>query len=241
MINHTPKPPILPESNKANPSLRTGAIKDWPQYSPLRTTKVVDVVCIGISTGGPAALMKVLKQLDADFPLPILIVQHIPVDFVDDFVRSLSSVSTLPVKVAENGMRISRGTILVAPGDRHLTVIRDGLFKVVKIVDAPAVSGHRPSVDVLFASMVLAYQGRCIAVIMTGMGKDGAREMGELYNVGAITIAQDEKSSVVYGMPKAAIEAGYVHFVVSLDRMATTLISLAQKYSDYKSSSFKKS
>ncbi|NIZ46671.1 CheB methylesterase domain-containing protein [Entomospira nematocerorum] len=221
------------EPDKETPIQRITTIKDWPKYQPHSTTNAADVVCIGISTGGPAALMKMLPLIPEDFPLPILIVQHIPLDFIDDFIRGLSSCSSLPVKVAEDGARITKGAILVAPGDRHLTVVRDGLFKVVKLVDTPAVGGHRPSVDVMFSSIAKAYHGRAIAVLMTGMGKDGAKEMGHLYNLGAITVAQDEKTSVVYGMPRAAIEAGYVHFVVSLDRMAKTLISLAEKYSDY--------
>ncbi|NIZ18871.1 CheB methylesterase domain-containing protein [Entomospira culicis] len=210
-----------------------GKMKDWPKYEPTRFTKSADIVCIGISTGGPAALIKMLGQIEEDFPLPIVIVQHIPLDFVDDFVRSLSSSAKLPIRIAEEGQKVKRGEILVAPGNQHLTIVREGLYKKVKLTSTPAVGGHRPSVDVLFASVAQAYHGRVIAVLMTGMGKDGAREMGELYNLGAITVAQDEKSSVVYGMPKAAVDAGYVHYVVSLDRMAKTLISLANKYSDY--------
>lgn len=123
------------EPDKETPIQRITTIKDWPKYQPHSTTNAADVVCIGISTGGPAALMKMLPLIPEDFPLPILIVQHIPLDFIDDFIRGLSSCSSLPVKVAEDGARITKGAILVAPGDRHLTVVRDGLFKVVKLVD----------------------------------------------------------------------------------------------------------
>ncbi len=228
-----PNPTDLPFPVRPRVTILTKPLgtKDWPIYPVKQATVLLDVVCIGISTGGPAALFSMFPQIDENFPLPILIVQHIPNSFTQDFINSLAKVSPIPVKKAEEGDVIKAGVVLVAPGDRHMTVIRRGAHRVIKLLDSEAVGGHKPSVDVLFASVAQYYRERTLAVLMTGMGKDGARQMGELYNLGALTIAQDSASCVVYGMPKMAIECGYVHHVVALSKMAITLNHFAQRYS----------
>jgi len=183
------------------------------------------IVAIGISTGGPQALQYVLPQLPADFPGAIAIVQHMPAEFTDMFARRLDEICALRVKHAQSGDVLEAGRVLIAPGNRHLKVKRLPLGDVVVLSDDPRVNGHRPSADVLFRSVAEEFGNRSIAVLMTGMGDDGAQGMGAVRAVGGLTIAQSEESCVVYGMPKAAIERGYALRVVDLDALANTLMA----------------
>lgn len=183
----------------------------------------VEIVAIGISTGGPNALRSVFPRLKADFPVPVVVVQHMPPGFTKEFAGSLDRVCTLEVKEAEAGDLLKPGRILIAPGDKQLEVEQRKLARVITLSDNPPVNGHRPSVGVLFNSVSRIYGGNVLAVIMTGMGKDGALEIGGIYNKGGMTIGQDEESSIVYGMPKVARENGFIHRVVSLDEMAGTI------------------
>jgi len=187
----------------------------------------VEIVAIGISTGGPNALRSVFPHLGADFPVPVVVVQHMPAGFTKEFARSLDRSCALEVKEAEDGDVLKAGRILIAPGNRQLEVAQKRLARVVSLSDGPPVNGHRPSVGVLFTSVARVYGGNVLAVIMTGMGKDGALEIGEIYSRGGITIGQDEESSIVYGMPKVAQESGFIHHVVSLQNMAATINLLA--------------
>lgn len=187
------------------------------------TQPATRVVAIGISTGGPNALQYLLSQLPGDFPGTILIVQHMPVGFTEMFARRLDELCAIPVKEAVSGDLLVAGRALVCPGDRHMKVKRLPLGEVVVLSDEARVNGHRPSVDVLFRSLAEEFGSRGIAVLMTGMGEDGAAGMGVVRSAGGMTIAQSEDSCVVFGMPKAAIERGFATRVVALDALADTL------------------
>ena len=181
------------------------------------------IVAIGVSTGGPQALQYVLSQLPGDFPGTILIVQHMPDGFTDMFARRLDEISAIQVKEAQSGDLLLAGRALVCPGSRHLKVKRLPLGDVAILSDDARVNGHRPSVDVLFKSVADEFGAQSMAVLMTGMGEDGAEGLGAVKKAGGMTIAQSEDSCVVFGMPKAAIERGYAVRVVNLDAMANTL------------------
>ncbi len=189
-------------------------------------TKKIDLVAIGISTGGPNALRLLFSQIRPDFPVPILVVQHMPAGFTLEFAASLARLCPLSVKEAEEGDVVKPGRVFIAPGGYHMTVAGRRLATTIKLSQSEAVNGHRPSVDVLFHSLGAVFGNRILAVIMTGMGRDGANGAAEIYNSGGITIAQDSESSVVYGMPKVAFENGVVDSVVSLENMAGTIQSL---------------
>jgi len=197
---------------------------------PLRQPGPLELIAIGISTGGPNALREILSKIDGDLPQPILVVQHMPAGFTEEFAKSLDKVCPLDVKEAAEGDILRPGRVLIAPGDKHLAVERRSLGAVAALSDAPLVNGHRPSADVLFASVAKTYGNRAMGVIMTGMGRDGARELGSIFREGGITLGQDEASSVVYGMPKVAFEMGHVTRQVSLSEMSRTISELAKQY-----------
>jgi two-component system chemotaxis response regulator CheB len=196
----------------------------------LRSHSNLQILAIGISTGGPNALRQVFAGIDPNFPLPILVVQHMPAGFTAEFARSLDRNCPLEVKEAEEGDLIKKGRILIAPGDYHIEVEKRSLAGIVHVTQAEQMNGHRPSAGVLFKSVAKQYGSSSLAVIMTGMGKDGSAEIGEIYKAGGLTLAQDEASSVVFGMPKMAIEYGNVEKVVSLGEMAATLNALAKQF-----------
>ena len=183
------------------------------------------IVTIGISTGGPNALQYVLAQLPGDFPGAIAVVQHMPEGFTEMFARRLNECCAIEVKEAQSGDMLLAGRALICPGDRHMKVRRMPLGDMVVLSDEPRVNGHRPSVDVLFRSLANEYGSQGVAVLMTGMGEDGAEGLGVVKNAGGTTIAQSEGSCVVYGMPKAAIDRGYAARIVDLDAMANTLMA----------------
>jgi two-component system chemotaxis response regulator CheB len=183
------------------------------------------IVAIGISTGGPQALQYVLPQLPRDFPGTILIVQHMPEGFTEMFARRLDEISAIRVKEAQSGDLLLPGRALVCPGSRHLKVKRLPLGDVAVLSDEPRVNGHRPSVDVLFKSVAEEFGDKAIALLMTGMGEDGAQGMSRVKTAGGMTIAQSEDSCVVFGMPKAAIERGYAVRVVDLEAITNTLLA----------------
>jgi len=182
------------------------------------------IIAIGASTGGPEALRLILEAMPCEVPGMVL-VQHMPEGFTAAFAQRLNQTCAIEVKEAQNGDRIVSGQALLAPGNRHATVERDGTHYVVKIVDGPLVSRHRPSVDVLFRSVAQSAGANAIGVILTGMGSDGARGLVEMKNAGALTIAQDESSCVVFGMPKEAIERGAVDKVAALSRIPHEILS----------------
>jgi two-component system chemotaxis response regulator CheB len=181
------------------------------------------VVAIGISTGGPNALQYLLCQLPADFPGSIVVVQHMPEGFTDMFARRLDECCAIEVKEAQSGDLLLAGRALICPGNRHIRVKRMPLGNIVVLADDARVNGHRPSVDVLYRSVAQEFGSNAIALIMTGMGDDGADAMGAVKSSGGMTIAQSEDSCVVFGMPKAAIDKGNAIRVVPLDALANTL------------------
>lgn len=181
------------------------------------------VVLIGASTGGPAALEAIFSQIPASFPAPILVVQHIAPGFIHGLVEWLSHVTALKVKIAETGETPLAGTIYFAGDNFHFMVDNDGH---VELDGSPPVRGHRPSIDRLFSSAALAWGGRCVGVLLTGMGTDGVEGLRDIRLSEGKTIAQDEATSVIFGMPKEAIAAGIVEKVASPNDIGAELIAL---------------
>ena len=182
------------------------------------------VVAIGASTGGTEAIRELLTGLQPDCP-GIVIVQHMPEIFTRAFADRLNKDCAIEVKEAISGDRILNGRALIAPGNHHLLVQRSGAHYVVEVKDGPLVSRHRPSVDVLFRSVAKAAGPNAVGVIMTGMGDDGAQGLLEMRVAGATTIAQDEASCVVFGMPKEAIARGAAEAILPLQRIAEAVMS----------------
>ena len=194
-----------------------------PQLSLTKSTN--KILAIGASTGGTEAVKAVLTQLPPTAP-GVLIVQHMPANFTTSFAKRLDSLCQIRVKEAADGDSVVPGTALLAPGNFHMMMRRSGSRYYVNIKTGPLVCHQRPAVDVLFNS-VATYGGRnAIGVLLTGMGKDGAQGLLKMKEAGAATIAQDEKSCVVFGMPKEAIRVGAVDQVVSLDRISRTVLDL---------------
>jgi two-component system chemotaxis response regulator CheB len=222
------KPPSSPDL-MAHFNLSPATIAPAKSPTPVRKSANIEIIAIGISTGGPDALRVVFAQLDADLKVPIVVVQHMPPGFTNEFARSLDRICPLDVKEAEDGDAILPGRILIAQGNRHLEVEKKGVHPpVARLSDTPLVSGHRPSADVLFASVAMAYQNHALGVIMTGMGRDGAQHLGTIYKEGGMTLGQDEASAVVYGMPRVAYELGHVMEQVSLQNMARRICDIAK-------------
>lgn len=190
-------------------------------HSMIKTTDIV--IAVGASTGGTEALKTFLEDLPVDVP-GIVIVQHMPENFTRSFAERLNTICKIAVKEAENGDTVTRGKALIAPGNHHMLLKRSGARYYVEIQQGPLVNRHRPSVDVLFRSTA-KYAGRnAIGIIMTGMGDDGARGLLEMKDAGAYTIAQDEKSCVVFGMPKEAINMNAAVKIMPLDSIAGDII-----------------
>jgi two-component system chemotaxis response regulator CheB len=186
------------------------------------------LVAIGTSTGGTQALEVVLKKLSRTAP-GIVIVQHMPEKFTEAFADRLNKICEMEVLEAKNGDRVIPGRALVAPGGRHMQVKRSGAQYHVEIIDAPPVNRHRPSVDVLFRSVAKCAGRNALGIIMTGMGDDGALGMRDMHEAGAETIAQDEKTCVVYGMPKEAVKLGAVDKIVPLETIAGLIETYGKK------------
>lgn len=204
--------------------------KEIQEIRAYREPGKIEVIAIGISTGGPNALREVFAKIDPNLTQPILVVQHMPAGFTAEFANSLNQICPLEVKEAKDGDLLKPGRILIAPGSMHMYVEKRSLATVVRLSDAPLCNGHRPSVDVLFESVAKCFQNRALGVIMTGMGKDGALQLAEMRREGAWTLGQDEESSIVYGMPKVAYEYGAVQKQVPLSEMADAISKLAREH-----------
>ena len=200
-----------------NPTL---GLKD---ITPLRETGSIDIIAIGISTGGPNALRELLPNISPNLRQPILIVQHMPVGFTQEFATSLNNICPLEVKEAQDGDILKAGRVFIAPGDKHIIVEKKALATIIRLSDEPERNGHKPSADVLFESIAKVYTNKALGIIMTGMGRDGAAQLAEMYKQGAATIGQDEESSVVYGMPRVAYEMGAVQQQLPLHKIAETI------------------
>jgi two-component system chemotaxis response regulator CheB len=192
--------------------------------APETPNGVNGVIAVGASTGGTEALRVFLTALSTDCP-PVVIVQHMPEVFTRAFAERLNKECRIEVEEAQDGDQLQTGRALIAPGNRHMLVNRSGEELVVQVVDGPLVSRHRPSVDVLFRSVATSIGPKAVGVIMTGMGDDGAQGLCEMKEAGAITIAQDEASCIVFGMPKEAISRGAVDIVVPLDQIASAALN----------------
>ena len=191
----------------------------------MRTTD--RIIAIGASTGGTEAIKRVLIDLPADTP-GILITQHIPKAFSTSFAKRMDDCCAMTVTEAEDGQQVLAGHVYIAPGDRHLYVIRDGARYVCRLDDGPNVNRHKPSVDVLFNSVAKCAGQNAIGALLTGMGRDGAKGLKEMRAAGSRTVAQDEATSVVWGMPGEAVTIGAAEEIVSIDDMANHLRHLAE-------------
>ena len=207
-------------------------VRHWPARTsspPSRTVPTAgtrarpSVVAIAASTGGPAALHRILSELPTDYPLPILVVQHIALGFASGMAEWLSSVTPLKVKVAEDGEPLKASTVYIAPDDRHLGVTVDGQ---VQVSNTAPVGGFRPSGTALFRSVARAYGAGSVALILTGMGQDGLDGVRELRQAGGRVIAQDEATSIVFGMPGVVVAAGLADEVLPLEALSAHLKGL---------------
>ncbi len=220
-------PSPAPLSREPEKKLSADAMLPPPAMKAMaRTTE--SIICIGASTGGTESLRVVLEQLPAAAP-GIVIVQHMPERFTASFARRLDSLCEVDVKEAEDGDAVLRGRVLIAPGNLHTMIERSGANYRVSVKEGPLVSRHRPSVDVLFRSAARSAGSNAVGVIMTGMGDDGAQGLEEMKKAGARTIAQDEATSVVFGMPKEAIARGCVDRIVPLSQIAAEMLRAAAR------------
>jgi two-component system chemotaxis response regulator CheB len=209
---------------EVSPKYTADVIMEKPNTKAMiQTTE--KVVVVGASTGGTEALRVFLEMLPEDTP-GIVIVQHMPENFTAAFAKRLDSICRVTVKEAQDNDTVVRGRALIAPGNHHALLKRSGARYYVEIKDGPLVSRHRPSVDVLFRSAARYAGKNAVGVIMTGMGDDGARGMKEMFDAGAVTIAQDEATCVVFGMPNEAIKHGGVHKVMPLQHIAFEMLRL---------------
>jgi two-component system chemotaxis response regulator CheB len=186
------------------------------------------VIAIGASTGGTEAIRKILQCFPAAVP-GVVVVQHMPVGFTRHFAESLNSLCTMEVKEARTGDRVIPGRVLIAPGNRHMTVRRSGGTYLVDCHPGEKVCGHCPSVEMLFESVAQYVGANAIGIMLTGMGSDGAGGMAAMRQAGARTMAQDETTSVVFGMPRAAYERGGAECLLPLDMIPRTVLKLLAK------------
>jgi len=211
---------------KAAPKLTADAIMPAASQAMAQTTE--RIVAIGTSTGGTQALEVVLTALPRVSP-GIVIVQHMPEKFTGAFAARLNGICQIEVKEAQSGDRVVPGRALIAPGGKHMLLKRSGAQYIVEVIDGPLVNRHRPSVDVLFRSVAKFAGKNALGVIMTGMGDDGARGLKEMRDAGAHTLAQDEESCVVFGMPKEAIKLGGAEKVIGLTDIAGAITAYAAR------------
>ena len=204
------------------PKLSADAVIAPGAYNTLETTE--KLIIIGASTGGTEALRDVLEQMPGDAP-GIVIVQHMPEHFTTSFANRLNGLCKITVKEAADGDTVMRGQALIAPGNKHTLLKRSGARYYVEVKDGPLVSRHRPSVDVLFRSAARYAGKNAVGVIMTGMGDDGAKGMKEMHDAGSYTIAQDEATCIVYGMPAEAVKLGGVDQIVPLQDITASAIA----------------
>ncbi|WP_027186188.1 protein-glutamate methylesterase/protein-glutamine glutaminase [Desulfovibrio inopinatus] len=213
-------------SRTASSALGRESVAAPKRLSTRPTGRVIrDVIAIGVSTGGPPAVQKVLSAFPADFPAGILIAQHMPAAFTGPFAKRLDGVCNIHVKEAEHGERFMPGTAYIAPGGRHLRLTQRVSRLDVDVSDEPKEALYKPSANVLMESVALAVGRRALGVILTGMGNDGMEGVGVLKEKGGKALAQNDASSVVYGMPKAIVDAGYADEILDIDDMSDAIMS----------------
>jgi two-component system chemotaxis response regulator CheB len=214
------KPVYVARAASAGGPSHSGTAKTAPS--------VADVILIGTSTGGPQALKYLVPRLPADFPLPVVIVMHMPVGYTDLYAQRLNDLSPLNIREAREGDVVQKGNVFIAPAGRHLTFERKGRREVVVHLDArPFDTMHRPSVDVLFHSAAEAFGNRVLGVVMTGMGDDGKEGAAAIKSKGGLIFAESEESCVVYGMPRVIVEAGLASRIIPLSKMADAIVGVA--------------
>lgn len=200
-----------------------------PASAPPKTARI-DVVAIGVSTGGPNALQEIIPNLEGSLPVPILAVQHMPPMFTASLAARLDQISRIRVVEGRDGEWVRPGIMYIAPGGRHMTVRKEGANRVtIGLNDDPPVNSCRPAVDNLFLSIADVYGGNVLSVILTGMGNDGAVGVSALFDKGGYSYVQDRESSVVWGMPGAAVDANRVDAIVPLDRIAAKITGMVKK------------
>ncbi len=214
-------PPAKPEPVKP----KSGVKAPLPGSTLPSLAKAVEIVAIGASTGGPQALLTTLPQIKGPLKVPLLIVQHMPPVFTANLARSLAARCQFPVKEAENGEILKAGVAYIAPGgfQMKIALAADAKTQVLRVTDDLPEHNCKPSVDFMLRAVAHLYYGRALAVIMTGMGSDGTEGLGAIKRAGGLVLAQDEASSVVWGMPKAAVDAGVVDVVLPLDSIAAAI------------------
>ena len=218
-VPSTPVVPVIPTLITPVPPVRSVAfpgMSDW-------------IVAIGTSTGGPRALQEVLPRLPGNLPCPAIVVQHMPPGFTKSLADRLNSLCDLTVKEAADNDRLTPGTVYVAPGDFHLTLRKEGNSTYIKLNKEPAIGGLRPAVDPMMVSVADIYGAKTVGVILTGMGHDGAKGMQAIKRLHGLTIAEDQSTAVVFGMPKAAIEAGVVDNILPLSQVADGIVQCLKK------------
>jgi two-component system chemotaxis response regulator CheB len=193
--------------------------------------KPAEAVCIGVSTGGPEALMQVFGAFNAPLNVPVFIVQHMPADFTALLAARLSASGVMTVKEAEEGEIAQPGVVYIAPGGFHMTVTRPGTKTIIHLNTDPPENSCRPAVDVLFRAASQVYGGKLLAVMLTGMGYDGLKGSQLIKEKGGQVIAQDEASSVIWGMPGAVVQAGLADGVLPIDKIADEIIFRTRKVS----------
>jgi two-component system chemotaxis response regulator CheB len=192
--------------------------------APSGPPQKIQVLTVGCSTGGPEALTSVLARMPADLPVPVVVVQHMPPVFTRLFAERLDRASQLTVTEATDGLTLQPGHVYIAPGDRHLEVVRVGTGVRTRLNDGPPECFCRPAVDVLFRSVAAAYKGAALGLVLTGMGQDGKRGSEVLRDAGSRVLVQDEASSVVWGMPGAVAGAGLAEAVLPLDQIGSAVL-----------------
>jgi len=217
----------IKESIQAAPKYSADAVLE--KKGTIRNFKTTDkIIAIGASTGGTEAIKEVLMALPADSPGTV-ITQHIPEAFSGPFAARMDRCSAMTVYEAKDGQQIVPGHVYIAPGDKHLMVERSGARYVCKLSDGPPVNRHRPAVDVMFRSVAQNVGKNAVGVVLTGMGDDGARGLKEIKEAGGPTLVQDEKTSVVWGMPGEAYKIGATDIALPLDKIASKIISLSKE------------
>lgn len=207
---------LVPKIRSVNTSKDIKHFKPSIQTSKLKTG-IYKVLGIGVSTGGPQTLMEIFKNIPSTLRVPIFIVQHMPPLFTKQLAERLDKLTSLTVKEAENGEPVREGYVYIAPGDYHMKVITGNKEKNIILTQDPPINNCRPAVDALFESLAEVYNGACLAIVLTGMGKDGTEGARKIKQKGGGVIAQDSQSSIVFGMPRAVIEAGLADEVLSLE------------------------
>ena len=209
-----------------SPVIKTAMPLAMPKPTEYKSHRKTGIIVIGSSTGGPKALQNIISKLPKEFPVPILIAQHMPPNFTRPFAERLNQISVVSVKEAEDREPIQKGIVYIAPGTGHMGVLRKKITET--LISISGNSGeyiYKPSVDALMLSVVELYSGQVLGVILTGLGNDGEHGMREIKNKGGRTIAQNEQTCVVYGMPKSVINAGLADKIVPLDEIAGEIIN----------------